>query len=239
MEIDKKENKIKISAGISASLANAIRRSSLEIPILAIDEVEFRKNDSVLYDEVLALRLGLLPLKTPDNMNLKEDCKCKEGCSKCELQLKLKAKGPGVVYGGELGEEVVYPKMPLTELKDKQKLELIGFARLGRGIDHTKYSPGLIYYSYSPEIKEGDKDTKKRIIEVDKKDFEDIKKGGEKAGDFIGQVVNFEDNYLEVKKGKELNLTIESWGQIPPEEILEKSIEVIKNNLKEIKKAGK
>ncbi len=236
MKINKKKNKIEIREKISPSLANAIRRSSLEIPILAIDEVEFRKNDSVLYDEVLALRLGLIPLKTPNNMTLREECDCKDGCSKCELQLKLKSKGPGIVYGEGLGEEVVYPKMPLVELKDKQKLELIGFARLGRGINHTKYSPGLIYYSYSPVIEEGGEGMKE-VIEVSQKDFEEIKKGEEKAGDFIGQVVKFENDYLEIKKSKELILTIESWGQISPEEILEKSVEAIKENLKEVRKA--
>ena len=46
------------------SLANAVRRSVAEVPTLAIDEVEIYKNDSPLYDEMLALRLGLVPLKT-------------------------------------------------------------------------------------------------------------------------------------------------------------------------------
>ena len=44
---------------IDESLANAIRRSITEIPVLAIDEVEIYKNDSALYDEMLGLRLAV------------------------------------------------------------------------------------------------------------------------------------------------------------------------------------
>ena len=60
--IQKQEDKIAFVEEVDESLANSIRRSALEIPILAIDDVEFRKNDSVLYDEVMALRLGLIAL---------------------------------------------------------------------------------------------------------------------------------------------------------------------------------
>ena len=48
---------------------NAVRRSVTEIPVLAIDEVEIFKNDSALYDEVLAHRIGLIPLKTEKSMS--------------------------------------------------------------------------------------------------------------------------------------------------------------------------
>ena len=43
---DKKQGKISFITDMSISLANAIRRSVLEIPIMAIDEVEIIKNDS-------------------------------------------------------------------------------------------------------------------------------------------------------------------------------------------------
>jgi len=62
-KIEKKENKIIFKAEIEESLANAIRRYLNQIPILAIDEVEIIKNGSALYDEVVAHRLGLIPLK--------------------------------------------------------------------------------------------------------------------------------------------------------------------------------
>ena len=50
--------------GIDASLANAFRRILLaEIPTLAIENVFIDNNTSVIQDEVLAHRLGLIPFK--------------------------------------------------------------------------------------------------------------------------------------------------------------------------------
>ncbi|KAK0392792.1 hypothetical protein NLU13_2287 [Sarocladium strictum] len=50
--------------GIDASLANAFRRILIsEIPTLAIENVYIENNTSVIQDEVLAHRLGLIPFK--------------------------------------------------------------------------------------------------------------------------------------------------------------------------------
>ena len=156
-----KEDKEKISfkTDISINLANAIRRSVLEIPVLAIDEVEFTKNDSALYDEIIAHRLGLTPLKREDKGGV-DKCTCKgQGCSKCTINLKLSASGPCEVSSDELRpkSKVVY-KMPITLLKEGQELELNAKARWGRAIEHSKYSPGLVFYRDLAEIKIKDDD---------------------------------------------------------------------------------
>ena len=50
--------------GVDASIANAFRRILLaEVPTLAIEKVYVQNNTSVIADEVLAHRLGLVPLK--------------------------------------------------------------------------------------------------------------------------------------------------------------------------------
>ena len=66
--VEKKPERLVLRLDISESLANALRRSVSEISTLAIDEVEIFKNDSALYDEMLAHRLGLVPLKTEKAM---------------------------------------------------------------------------------------------------------------------------------------------------------------------------
>ena len=54
--------------GIDASLANALRRIIIaEVPTMAFHKVMLYQNTSVLPDELLVHRLGLLPLKADPN----------------------------------------------------------------------------------------------------------------------------------------------------------------------------
>jgi DNA-directed RNA polymerase I and III subunit RPAC1 len=50
--------------GVDASIANAFRRILIaEVPSMAIETVYVFNNTSVIQDEVLAHRLGLIPIK--------------------------------------------------------------------------------------------------------------------------------------------------------------------------------
>jgi len=248
--LEKTDEKIVFVCELSESLANAIRRSALEIPVLAIDEVEFYKNDSVLYDEVLALRLGLTPLETPSNMVLKEKCSCKgKGCSKCSAQLKLKAKGPVTVYSKELKGKVkvIYEEMPLVELTEEQELELVATARLGKGIEHTKFSPGLVYYRNVPEI-EIDKTCQecKKCIEACPQDVFKIEKEKIEIKDIYRCDLceacveackkNCKDkSCIQINPGKEIMFFIESFGMISAKEILVEAVKALEDNLKQVR----
>ena len=142
------------------SFINAMRRMVLEeVPTLAVEDVEIKENSSVLYDEMLALRLGLCPIKTDLKSYVKkEDCKCAgEGCARCELKIVLKGSKKGYVFADEA--ESMDPKcnfvhkMPVVKLLPKQKVETQMTAILGSGKEHAKWSPGLIWYTGYPEIK--------------------------------------------------------------------------------------
>jgi len=205
--IEKSREKLVFVEELEEELANAIRRSALEIPILAIEDVEFTKNDSALYDQIIAHRLGLVPLKTPKTFDLKAECSCNgKGCNKCSVALKLTAKGSGTVYSGDLKgkAELVYDNMPIVTLEDEQELELAATAVLGTGIDHAKFSPGLVYYRNPGDLEED-------------KSFSD------------GKVE-------EVKKSGELMFFIESFGQIDASQIFVEAINCLLENIKKLKK---
>ena len=78
----------------SLAFANSIRRVMLaEVPTIAIDLVEVENNTSVLADEFLAHRLGLIPLSTKgvDEMLDHRDCNCVDFCDNCAVVLRLNA----------------------------------------------------------------------------------------------------------------------------------------------------
>jgi DNA-directed RNA polymerase I and III subunit RPAC1 len=50
--------------GVDASIANSLRRIIIsEVPTVAIESVYVYNNTSIMQDEVLASRLGLVPIK--------------------------------------------------------------------------------------------------------------------------------------------------------------------------------
>jgi DNA-directed RNA polymerase subunit D len=234
MEITKQEEKkLSFTTDINTSLANALRRSINEIPIVAIQECDVYKNDSALYDEIIAHRLGLIPLKNQ---------KMKEG-DVVEMKLKAKGKEGGVeILSGELGDNVVYADMPIVYLEDGQKIEIVARAGVGFGKTHAKYNPGLVFYKQLPKIKiskEGEAQSElaeiyPEVFEFDNKlkvkdatlcelDNEDMK-------DYPGVEIELTDTLVFV---------IESWGQIAPKEIFTESAKALKAKLSELSKAIK
>lgn len=61
-------------SGIDAPIANAIRRTLIDnVASMAIDKVVMYQNTSVINDEILCHRLGLVPvLANPDNFTFKD-----------------------------------------------------------------------------------------------------------------------------------------------------------------------
>ncbi len=159
--IKKDEQKlVLLLKGADEAFANTLRRFILsELPTLAIKRVTFTQNSSALFDEMLAHRLGMLPLITDlESYTQPEKCTCKgAGCAKCQVAFTLKAEGPLTVYASDLkGQDPkvkpVFGKMPIVKLLKGQELEFEAIASLGTGKEHGKFSPGHAYYKGYPKI---------------------------------------------------------------------------------------
>ena len=125
------------------------------------------KNDSAMFDEVLAHRLGLTPLvsdaESIEGLVLPEDCDCDsekgEYCPRCSVSFSLSESGPKTVYSADLKScgdskiKPVYDTIPLLKLKENQDVELEAVAKLGIGKDHAKWVPTTVCaYKQYPEI---------------------------------------------------------------------------------------
>jgi len=155
-----------IVKGVNVPFVNALRRIILtEVPSMAINEVVIIENNSMLHDEILAHRMGLIPLKTDlDSYNLPEECTCKSefGCNLCRVALTLEVEATEdttTVYSKDLKSEnpsitPVSDKIPIVKLAPEQKIRLEAYARLGKGKNHAKWQPvSMCTYKYLPQIK--------------------------------------------------------------------------------------
>ncbi len=160
--VDLKEDSCRfLLSDASESLANSIRRAMISrVPTMAVDFIDIYMNTSSMYDEVLAHRIGQIPLKTDlEKYNLREECVCKgEGCPSCQVSLRLNVEGPRIVYSGDFisdDPDVVpaYDNIPIVKLKEGQQLMLEATARLGFGKEHSKFQPVVACgYRIVPEI---------------------------------------------------------------------------------------
>ena len=152
--VEKSDERIVIRFNnIPRQYVNSLRRLAIsQVPTLAIDDVVILENSSVMHDEAVAHRLGLVPLRTtPGKFVMPHECDCKStlGCSKCRVLLVLDSEANEktlVVTSGELvsEDELVKPvskAIPIIVLAPNQKLKFEAYARLGTGKDHAKWQP--------------------------------------------------------------------------------------------------
>ncbi len=139
---DSKKISIKLK-GIPIQYSNALRRVCLNgVPVFAIDTVDIIENTSVLQDEALAHRLGLIPLKT--------DLKKFNESDKILLVLDAgESDTTRNVLSNELSSEddtvkPVSDKIPIVQLAPGQKIKVECYARLGRGTEHAKWNASNI-----------------------------------------------------------------------------------------------
>lgn len=144
------------------TIVNAFRRFILDdVPTFAIEDVEVVSNESPLYNETVAHRLGLIPLKTDlKSYNFKEKCSCGAmGCALCEVKLTLAQNKEGYVYSGSIKSDdpQIVPadkNIPITKLFPNKKIELNMKAVLGTGRTHAKWAPAHAYMREKKDVVE-------------------------------------------------------------------------------------
>jgi DNA-directed RNA polymerase II subunit RPB3 len=157
------------------AFANAVRRIiQAEVPTIAIDLVEIETNSSVLADEFIAHRLGLIPLdsKGVDELNYSRDCDCEQYCEQCSVTLTLHAKCTSdeimKVYARDLvvdgrhmngvGSPVITDPEGygclIAKLRKGQELKISCIAKKGIAKEHAKWMPtSAVGFEYDPHNK--------------------------------------------------------------------------------------
>jgi DNA-directed RNA polymerase I and III subunit RPAC1 len=145
--------------GLDAPIANALRRILLaEVPSMAIEHVYLDQNTSVIPDEVLAHRLGLIPIKVdPRRFKFRKGEEVHDDSN--SLTFRLHAKCPLdkpvlTVYSGDLQWEPVgdqnftlsnvrpvHEDIIIAKLGPGQEIEAELVCEKGVGSTHAKWSP--------------------------------------------------------------------------------------------------
>ena len=147
--------------GATATEVNAIRRSLLaDVPKLAIEDVEFHlgpirdetsgkdyDSSTSMFDEGVALRLGLLPIPSdPSQFRRKSECDCGgTGCPHCQVMFSIDKKGPCTVYArnvvplGDASLAILEPDIPIVRLGARQALLAYATAVVGSAREHSKW----------------------------------------------------------------------------------------------------
>ncbi len=237
--IEKSGNEMRfLVTNLSVSLANALRRAILTlVNVAAIEDVTIYKNTSSMYDEVLALRLGLIPLKT-----VPTDKK-----SSKKIRFLLKEVGPKIVHASDMKVEdpdfaPVYDKTIIMELKRGEEIDLEAEAAYGNGLDHAKFVPAHVFYHFYPIIDIKDSDVKNakeiakkcpvNILEAEGGKLS-VKKGSidkcilcKACEDFAGKDV------IEISSDpKKIIFEIESWGQLSVKDIIDEAVSGLNSEL--------
>ncbi len=148
-KIEKNDRTIKFSVkGATPALVNAIRRAiQVNVKSFAVDNVNIYENTSVMFNEMLAHRLGMLPIQTDTKTYKKKDT----------VTLMVEKEGPCTVYSKDIRStdpkiEVIDKKIPILKLGKEQKIKIEMEATVDSGRTHTKWLPGIMSYSYNKDV---------------------------------------------------------------------------------------
>ncbi len=232
------------------AFANAWRRAMKSlVPVLAVDYVDFYMNSSFLYDEVIAHRIGLIPLKTDlDKFNLQNECVCGgEGCPNCQVSLRLNVEGPRTVYSGDFVSddpetEPVFDSIPIIELYKGQQLMLEAVARLGFGREHAKFQPvSVCVYRILADVKIKDSCSScLKCVEICPKNVFTVENNTVVVEDGFSCTLCrdclrvCEENAIEISETDDFHFKVESVGQMNVREVAKRALEALKSKAEEM-----
>ena len=243
-----------------------------DTPKMAIDSVRFqlgtKEQDEEIWettgpipDEMVAQRLAMIPIPTVhDKFYFQDECpNCKDlveadrGCLECQMIYTC------VVFGTEegrwvtagdmkyLGEEALeipdeFKSIPITKLMKGQMIEFYATAIMGRGRDHTKWSPVCGVTFHPRRVGVLNNKTKAKILwdmdlEISAKDFnkdgrlEDVDKVAilsdelNHVGEGTEESRTFKDAISLEEVSGEFILSFETDGSMSPKTAFMKAIE--------------
>ena len=228
-----------VAEGIDFAFANALRRTMFgEIPIMAIEDVDFEENTSGLFDEVVAHRLGLIPLLFDQKMyRLKEDCKCGgKGCANCEITFVVEKEGPCIVTAGDMKSDAdaasIDPNIPIVELLERQKIKFSATAQLGFGKEHVKWQAAVVGYQNFPIVRVNPEKASPEIADVcpthvfEKRDGKP-RVAKESSCILCMRCVEASDGVTVKADENSFIFTVESVSGLKPREIVESALDVL------------
>lgn len=166
--------------GADPPVANGLRRTMIsDVPTVAIESVSMEQNTGALHDELIAQRLGLIPIlcdinflkrvASNDEQFFFPDYSYKFSLDVCCPQLTPEVtvyardlvfqpqnedQETAVSNGTMRPPQASHPDIMITRLRPGQVLKLECFAVVGVGKDHAKFSPvATAFYRLLPVIK--------------------------------------------------------------------------------------
>ncbi len=240
---------------VNPGFMNSLRRIILsETPVMAIHEVVILENQSPLFDETIAHRLSLVPLRTNlDRYTMPEKCECEGvGCNLCQVGFTLEVEAPENGYVATTGDlkpqdpdiVPVSDDIPIAKLAKGQRIVVEAFAKLGIGRVHAKWQPvSSVAYKMVPHVKVDPAkcDGCEECVKVCFKQVFEMESGKAVVAremdctlcnlctkECVGQAISIDyDNTSFI-------FVLESTGALPPVTIFEKGLDVFKERLEQL-----